>query len=104
MNPNFLLAVLTWIVIVALVCGAVLLFPISRRLAELLHLRIEEKRKGAALESRDLQHLQATLSAHEAEIARLVEKQEFLERLLEERGAFETTAGHTREGSHAGAE
>lgn len=108
MDPDFLLAVLAWVMIVAFVCGTILLFPISRKLAELLQLLIEAKRKGTALESRDLQSLRANVSAHEAQIARLVEKQEFLERLLGEEGASETpgsiqpvpTGGRTREEPH----
>jgi len=67
---------------IGIICGAVLLFPVSRRLAELLQLLIEERRQGATLDQRQVERLREIVAAHDQRIATLAEQQEFVVDML----------------------
>lgn len=82
------------LLMVLIIAGSILMFPIMRRLGRLLEMRIEERWKGPgaeALPSADLAALSEAVQELQAEVNRLTERQEFTERLLE-RGRGEPTA------------
>lgn len=70
-----------------IVGGFILLFPLSRRLAALLEQRVRERSQGSAAER--LEPLREALHALQAEVERLAERQEFMERVLEQRSERE---------------
>ena len=70
------------LLIVALV---LLLWPLSRRSAELIQLLVEERRRGDS--QRQLAEMAAVLGRIEEHLAQLEERQQFTEALLAERPA-----------------
>lgn len=83
------------LLMVLIIAGSILMFPIMRRLGRLLEMRIEGRRKGpvdpASPSSEELRSLRELVEGLQAEVGRLAERQEFTERLLE-RGRKEPTA------------
>jgi hypothetical protein len=79
---DLLITAVAALLLVGLICGAALLFPISRRLAELLQLLIEERRQGATLDQGQVQRLREIVAAHDQRIATLTEQQEFVVDML----------------------
>lgn len=67
--------------------GTILVYPLTRRLGELMEQRLEERRMGRGpgdgVEVAELRELKAAVRSLEAEVARLSEKQGFVEGLLE---------------------
>ena len=66
--------------------GIILMYPVTRRLGQLLEQRVEDRKAGRAEGGVDLAalgELRATLESLEGEVARLGERQRFLEGLLE---------------------
>jgi hypothetical protein len=78
----------TALILAMIVSGAVLLYPVSRRLAELLQWQIEEKKRGARAHPSEIDRsgVEVRLSELEDQIAAVGERQQFLERLLEKGG------------------
>lgn len=70
------------LLMVLIIGGFILLFPLSKRLGQLLEMRLAERREGA-LPPEDAAVLLETLQALQEEMARLSERQAFTERLLE---------------------
>jgi len=69
-----------------LVTGAVILLrPITKRLGEYLELRAEERRGATAVVPADTQRMLTVLEALDQRIARLEERQEFTDALLDGR-------------------
>ena len=81
-TAQFLITAATALLLVAIPCGALVLFPVSRRLAKFLELLIEERRQGATLDQGEVQRLRQILAAHDRRIATLAEQQDFLLRML----------------------
>lgn len=81
-----LAGMLLTLLMVLIIAGSILMFPIMRRLGRLLELRIEERRGGAlpAAEVQELKELKELVRGLEAEVERLSERQTFTERLLTE--------------------
>lgn len=71
------------LLMVLIIAGSILMFPIVRRLGRLLELRIEERRAGV-LPSAELEEVKALVRSLEEEVVRLGERQEFIDRLLSE--------------------
>jgi hypothetical protein len=84
MDQDLLVVAASFLLLVAILSGTLLFFPISRRLAEFLHWQIEEKKEGAALNAREARRLQEKVAALEEQFATLEEKHRFLEGLLED--------------------
>lgn len=66
--------------------GIILMYPLTRRLGQLMEQRLEERKAGgglAELDPSELLDLQTALHSLEGEVARLSERQRFVERLLE---------------------
>ena len=67
--------------------GTILMYPLTRRLGQLMEQRLEERRLGRGptegVDVAELRELKAAVRSLEAELARLSEKQGFVEGLLE---------------------
>lgn len=70
------------LLVVLIIAGSILMFPIMRRLGRLIEVRIEERRSGT-VPAEDMQALLESVRALEAEVLRLTDRQAFTERLLE---------------------
>ncbi len=70
------------LLIVLVIGGFILLFPLSKRLGQLLEMRLEERREGV-LPPEDVAVLLETVQTLQDEVERLAERQAFTERLLE---------------------
>lgn len=74
--------------LLALVIGGfILMFPLSRRLGELMEQQLKDRREGAvgpgAEVMEGLEDVRAAVRALEAQVVRMADRQAFLERLLE---------------------
>ncbi len=65
-----------------IVGGFILTFPLTKRLGKLLEMRLEERRVGA-LPTEEAEELRRLVSELQGQVARLAERQEWSERLLE---------------------
>ncbi len=90
------------LLVVLIIAGSILLFPLTRRLGTLLEMRIQDRREGeGALSSGEVAELRELMQSLQAEVERVAERQQFTERLLEgaadrsERGAGESGGGGT---------
>lgn len=70
------------LLIIAMVGGFILVFPLSRRLAAYLEQRLQSGTKAA--DDAELKRIRTALVSLQAEIERLSERQEFTESLLAE--------------------
>jgi hypothetical protein len=71
------------LLMVLVVGGLILLFPISRRLGKFLELRIDERMEWDALPKEAFDELVGAVETLQHEVSRLSERQQFVERLLE---------------------
>jgi hypothetical protein len=70
------------LLMVLVIGGFILLFPLSKRLGQLIEMRLEQQRQGA-LSAEDATALLETIHALQDQIELLAERQAFTERLLE---------------------
>ena len=70
------------LLVVLIIAGAILLYPLSTRLGKLIELRIQERQEGGA-PPEALAGVQQTLSQLQSQLELLTERQQFMERLLE---------------------
>ncbi len=80
MDPTPLAGMVFTLLLVLGIGGFILLYPLSRRLGLLLENRLQEKRQGAAP---DVAQLRDSVHALQDQVDALVERQEFLEGLLQ---------------------
>ena len=78
--------------------GIILMYPLTRRLGQLLEQRLEERKAGGAVvgqgvDPAELRELRSALRSVEGEVARLGERQQFLEGLLESGGRTKELPG-----------
>lgn len=71
------------LLMVLVIGGLILLFPISRRLGKFLELRIDERMEWDTLPKDAFNELMDVVEELQHEVARLGERQKFVERLLE---------------------
>jgi hypothetical protein len=71
------------LLVVLIIGGLILLFPLSKRLGQLIELRLEERRAGDTLPAAELEELRRSVESLQAEVSRIAERQQFTERLLE---------------------
>lgn len=83
MDTNAVAGMLFTLVILAMIGGFILLWPISRRLGAILEQRLNE-RSGSLPATGQIQQLQVTIRELQAEVERLAERQDFTEALLQE--------------------
>ena len=81
MDPNALAGMAFTLILAILVGGFILLFPLSRRLGQLVESKLQNK-NGPALSSGEIEELQRTLQSLEGELRSVKERQEFIEKLL----------------------
>jgi hypothetical protein len=76
------------LLVVLVIGGFILLYPLSRKLGQVLEARLEERRAGRALPMEDVESLRAAVETLREEVGAVAERQRFVERLLEsgERG------------------
>lgn len=77
-----LAGMLLTLLMLLIIAGSVLMFPLMRRLGRLMELRIEERRNGV-VPGEELASLKETVQGLQDEVARLADRQAFTERLLE---------------------
>jgi Tfp pilus assembly protein PilO len=71
------------LLMVLVIGGFILLYPLSKRLGKLIELRLEERRAGSALPEEQLQVLADVVAGLQEQLERIEERQAFTERLLE---------------------
>lgn len=71
------------LLMVLVVGGLILLFPIARRLGKFLEIRIDERMEWDTLPKEAFDELMDVVEELQTEVARLGERQKFVERLLE---------------------
>jgi hypothetical protein len=82
MDPNALAGMIFVLILVVLVGGGILLYPLSRRLGALLESRIENEMQPGGSELGELRELVAALAE---QVERLSDRQAFTEQVLESR-------------------
>ena len=94
MEPMMIIAMGVNLIVVAMIAGTILLFPVSRRLAALLEKRLEGYADPEL--KRQVEDVTRELERTRREFARLEERQRFTERLLD-RGLEEERPGNVVE-------
>jgi Tfp pilus assembly protein PilO len=84
------------LLMVLIIGGLILLYPLSRRLGQLIELRMDERRAGGTLPAEELEELARVVESLQAELAQLQERQQFTERLLEAGGERARPEGRER--------
>jgi hypothetical protein len=81
-----------------IVGGFVLMYPLTRRLGKLIELRLEERKseQGGLVASAEVERLRGVVEALQQDVAALVERQDFAERLLERGTGGGETGGEGR--------
>ena len=87
---------------ILLIGGFILLFPVARQLGKYLEAKIEERTEWGGLPEESLDELQSAVQGLEREVARLSERQVFLERLLEGSGPREALPQSAGSDDHEG--
>ncbi len=82
MDPALVPIMAANVVSLALIVGAVLMYPTSRRFGTYLDMLIEERRRKTLPAPKDLEEVEAELVRTQEELAQLKERQEFIESLL----------------------
>lgn len=85
MDPVILAGMVFSLLVLLMVGGFILMFPLTRRLARLLEDRLTEKNR--AVDSEQIADLRATIDALESKVQTLADRQEFVDSLLERRDA-----------------
>jgi hypothetical protein len=83
MDPIALAGMIFTLILVLIIGGFILLFPVSRRLG----LFLEAKLNPGALASEETRKLWEAIQSMETELRRIADRQEFTERMLTERSA-----------------
>ncbi len=86
------------LLMVLVIGGLILLFPISRRLGKFLEIRIDERMEWDTLPKDAFNELMDVVEELQSEVARLGERQRFVERLLEP-GAVEPDSAQGASGA-----
>jgi len=81
MDPEMIAVMIFFLVALAMTGGFILLFPISRRLGQFLEFRMTQKGRLEDQERTEL--LLRAVESLRDDVARLAERQDFTERLLE---------------------
>jgi hypothetical protein len=86
MDTDLLIGTTFVLLLTLIVAGVILLFPISRKLGQLIDLRVMEKKGGLAGDPDELRRLGERLAEVEDQLKRLADRQEFTDQLLARRG------------------
>ncbi len=71
------------LLVILVIGGLILLFPISRRLGKFLEIRIDERMEWDTLPKEAFTEMMDVVEELQEEVARLKDRQQFVERLLE---------------------
>jgi hypothetical protein len=82
MDPEAIAGMIFTLILTMMIGGFILLYPLSRRLGQLLEHRMKDKMVPPALPPGELEALQQSIQTLEAELHRIGERQEFVEQLL----------------------
>ena len=98
MDPNALAGMAFTLVLTALVGGFILVYPVSRRLGAFLEAKLHDRLPPAPGNTAELEALRKSVSALQAEVQRLNERQEFMEQLVSGKSADPASlpSGQTR--------
>jgi len=80
-DPNTIPMMIFTIVVLALIGGFIVVYPITRRLGKFLEYRMSDA--GRTREIEDRERMLRAIEALRDELARLAERQDFTERLLD---------------------
>jgi hypothetical protein len=87
MDPT-LLAIMVFFLLAIILTGTfVLMIPLSRQLAKFLEFRMREKTGNVSALDTDLRDLRALIERLDDKLSSVADRQEFLEKVLDERGA-----------------
>ncbi len=92
MDPLIAASMIFTLILVVLIGGFIVLFPVTRRLGKALEVYLDQKRNDAP-DARETERMRAAVGSLQREVRRLSEKQEFVERLLQKREAEELGPG-----------
>jgi len=81
MDPNALAGMAFTLILTVMVGGFILLFPLSRKLGQLLESKVLNK-NGTSLTPDEIAALQNALNSLQGDVRRLTDRQEFIEKLL----------------------
>lgn len=95
MDPIVLMGMIFSLIVLLLLGGFILLFPLSRRLGVLLEEWIRDKKREGPLPSGELKQLSAALAALEERVDRMDQRQQFLEELASPDALPSAEAGET---------
>lgn len=84
MDPNAIAGMAFTLILALFIGGFVLLFPLSRKLGQLLEQRMGVKPQLDDAAARELSDLRQLVEGMQADLGRLRERQEFVEHLLAE--------------------
>lgn len=92
MDPLIAASMVFTLILVVLIGGFIVLFPLTRRLGRALEVYLDQKREDAP-DAREIERIRAAVGSLQREVRRLSEKQEFVERLLRQREGKELEPG-----------
>ena len=98
MDPLIAASMIFTVILVLLIGGFVVLFPLTRRLGNALEVYLDQKREELP-DPEDVERLRVAVHQLRKEVRQLGEKQEFVEKLLQGAGPEERAEG---EGSRSG--
>jgi hypothetical protein len=81
MDPNAFAGMAFTLILIGFVGGFILLYPVSRRLGQLLESKLQNK-NGPELTPDQIETLQQALNSLQGDVRRLTDRQDFLEKLL----------------------
>ncbi len=81
MDPMAIVGMIFTLVVLVMIGGFILLYPLSRQLAQLVHRRLEKGESGD--QDARIASLARAVESLGEQVGRLAERQEFTERLLE---------------------
>lgn len=84
MDPLIAASMIFTLILVVLIGGFIVLFPVTRRLGKALEVYLDRKREELP-HARELENIRDAVGSLRREVRELSEKQEFVERLLRER-------------------
>jgi hypothetical protein len=82
MDPNAALGVVFTLLLVMMIGGFIVLMPLTRRLGLLLEQRLQSKSGAGLPAGREVEELRRMLEQMQVELDQVVERQEFLDKLL----------------------
>ena len=99
MNPEALAGMIFTLIVIAMILGFILLFPVTRRLGQLLEQKLGERPAKARPDAtNEVQRMRDQVQALESEVRMLTERQQFVEALVS-RGEAKALPAEISEGN-----